>query len=508
MSNSYFISTAIPYVNGAPHIGHALEYIETDAMARYQRLKGADVYFLSGSDENSLKNVQAAEAAGITVKELVDKNSRLFYNFGELLNISFNGFIRTTEKRHFEGAQKLWSLCKKEDIYKKKYRGLYCVGCEAYYTEDELDNGLCPEHRKAPEVVEEENYFFALSNYEKELEELVASDTLKIIPGFRKNEVLGFIRNGLEDFSISRDHKRAHGWGVPVPGDPSQIMYVWVDALSNYITGLDFATEGELYRRYWLQPDNSKRQVVHVIGKGILRFHAIYWIALLLSAGVPLPTQEFIHGYITLEGEKMAKSTGNVLNPVELVEKFGVDPVRYFFLGAVSSYHDGDFSEERFINVYNSELANGVGNLFSRTLAMAEKYCSGAVPERSEDPFNTSAFWENYTEKMEAFDFQGAVREISSLVSACDLKISQEKPWAMVKEGKDPSTLLYSILETMRHIALALLPVIPESAEKLLGQLNINPVSLSALDQEQPWGKLEPGTKVTKGSAIFPKLQA
>src|SRR3989344_575551 len=256
----FYITTAIPYVNAAPHIGHALEFVQTDVIARYHRLLGDETFFLSGTDENALKNVQAAEKAGVPVKQLVDQNSQIFYNLKNALNISFDDFIRTTEERHIKGAQRLWKACAK-DIYKKQYRGLYCVGCETFYTEKELVEGKCPEHGTTPETVEEENYFFKLSNYQGRLKKLIESDELKIIPETRKNEVLSFINQGLEDFSISRSKERAKGWGVPVPGDPSQVIYVWFDALSNYINGLGYAEDGEPFKKYWLE--NSNR--IHVI---------------------------------------------------------------------------------------------------------------------------------------------------------------------------------------------------------------------------------------------------
>jgi len=311
MAKKFYITTAIPYVNAAPHVGHALEFVQTDVIARYHRLLGEDVHFQSGSDDNALKNVQAAEEKKIPVEKFVKQNSDKFYQFKNenILNISFDDFIRTTEKRHIDGAQALWKACKKEDIYKKKYKGLYCLGCEVFLTEKDLVDGKCPEHKKKPEIVEEENYFFRLSKYQDWLEKLISSDKLKIIPKTRKNEVLAFIRRGLEDFSISRTKERAHGWGVPVPGDPNQIIYVWFDALANYITALDWHKKGKLYQKYW--PAD-----VHVIGKGITRFHAIYWPVMLKSADIPLPKSEFVHGYITVEGEKISKSLGNIIDPL------------------------------------------------------------------------------------------------------------------------------------------------------------------------------------------------
>ena len=503
MSKTFYISTAIPYVNAKPHIGFALELVQTDAVARYQRLQGKEVFFLSGTDENSLKNVQAAEKADKPVKEYVDEYYKYFYNLKDTLNISFDDFIRTTEERHFKGAQKLWSSFKPEDVYKKKYKGLYCVGCEAFYKEEELIDGKCPEHKTAPEVVEEENWFFKLSNYQEKLRKLIKNDTIKIIPETKKNEWLAFIDRGLEDFSISRSVQRAHGWGVPVPGDETQIMYVWVDALSNYITALDYEHEGENFKKFWQKAEER----LHVIGKGIGKFHVLYWPAMLLSAGVDLPTQEFIHGYLTVEGEKISKSLGNVIDPEEVVEKYssassprvGTDAVRYYLLGAVSAYQDGDFSIARFEEFYTAHLVNGVGNLTSRILTMLEKYSNNKIPEKVNDIFDTHNFWKDYSVAFRNYEFDAVVALINELVGECDQKITLETPWAKAKVGEDISVLLYQLAECLRIIAVALLPIIPGTAEKILKQLGTE-------EKARNWGGLKKGDIIKRGEILFPRL--
>lgn len=456
-----FISTAIPYVNGAPHIGHALEFVETDIIARFHRLEGREVFFLSGTDDNALKNVQAAEAVHMNVSQYVAEQAAAFENLGETLNASNDDFIKTSQdKRHFPGAQKLWSACKSEDIYKKKYKGLYCVGCEEFKTEKELVNGECPEHPgKKLEEVEEENYFFKLSNYQKQLEDLIASDRLRILPLSRKNEALSFIRGGLEDFSISRSSSRARGWGVPVPGDSNQIMYVWFDALANYITALNYAEEGELYQKFWKEGER-----VHVIGKGINRFHTIYWPAMLLSAGVPIPSAVFIHGYITVDGQKMSKSVGNVVDPFDVISEWGTDAFRFYFSKEVSPFEDGDFSFTKFSESYTAHLANGLGNLASRVIKMAHSYNVSLV----EQDFKDSHLYVPWKEALEAFDIQRAANLIWEEIGAIDKAIGETEPFKLVKTNPEEAKALVGEYYTRLFVLSKLLsPFLPETAKKL-----------------------------------------
>ena len=374
----WYITTSIPYVNAPPHLGFALEAVQADALARFHRQRGYDVRFLTGTDENSLKNVRAAAAQGVQTETLVARNAAAFARLRGPLALSFDDFIRTSvDPRHRPGVQRLWSACAGAgDLYKRAYRGLYCVGFEQFYRPAEVVDGVCPEHGRRLEEVAEENYFFRLSRFQGPLTELIETNRLRIEPEKRRTEVLRWLEAGLEDFSVSRVRDRSRGWGIPVPGDPSQVIYVWFDALGNYITALDYAEDGELYRRYWREGVER----IHVIGKGITRFHALYWPAMLLSAGVPLPSKILVHGYVTVAGCKIGKSLGNVIDPVALSEQFGPDAVRYYLLRHVRSGDDTDFTFERLRQAHDSELADQLGNLARRALRMLERYCDARVP--------------------------------------------------------------------------------------------------------------------------------
>lgn len=461
MNKKFYLTTAIPYVNARPHIGHALEFVQADCVARYHKLLGEAVTLLSGADENSLKNVQAAEKEGLTTQKLCDRNSLYFQNLAGTLNVSFDIFQRATEEKHFKSSQKLWQLCEKSgDIYKKSYTGLYCVGCEVFYTEDELENGLCPEHKVKPETISEENHFFKLQKYQKQLEKLIASDQLQITPETRKNEALGFIRSGLTDFSISRTLKRAKGWGVPVPKDPDQIMYVWFDALNIYQTGVGFNWNEEHYKKWW--PAD-----LHVIGKGILRFHAVYWPAILLSAGLPLPKSLFVHGYVTAEGQKMSKSLGNVIDPFDLVKKYGTDPVRYYLLREIPAYGDGDFSERRFKEIYNADLANGLGNLVARVAKLASqakiKLVGIDLDWPSQNPKITK-----YIKFLDEYQFNEALSFVWAKITETNREIDAQKPWEL--KGNKLEEVLTSLCDKILEITILLKPFLPETAEKIQKQ--------------------------------------
>lgn len=459
MNKPFFITTAIDYVNAAPHVGHAVEKVLTDVLARYHRLSGDETYFLTGSDENSLKNVQAAEKAGRPTEEFVAENAESFKALAQSLDLSFDQFIRTTEGRHFEGAKKMWEAFNPADIYKKKYKGLYCVGCEEFKSEKDLVDGKCPDHQKEPEVVEEENYFFKLSNYQDKLLKLIEENEIKIYPDYRRNEVLSFIKMGLEDFSISRSVERARNWGVPVPGDESQIMYVWVDALSNYITALDYATDGDLYQKFW----KGESERVHVIGKGILRFHAIYWPAMLLSAELPLPTTIYAHEYLTINGQKMSKSLGNVIYPNELVEKFGIDGTRYLLLTALPYSKDGDLSWEKMTEKYNADLANGLGNLVSRVVKL-----SGPLNNLRNLEAKNEEYPKYVAELLNEYKLADAIEWIWEKIREANKVVDENKPWELVKTNPEQlEVVMKNLVGLVGYIGFALEPFLPETAKKI-----------------------------------------
>lgn len=458
----FYITNAIPYVNAKPHIGHALEFIQSDVVARYHRLIGDDVLLLCGGDENAIKNVQAAEKAGEPIQSFVDKNNELFEALTKALHIKFDIWQKGSNKQHFQASQELWDKCDKNgDIYKKTYTGLYCVGCELFYEPNELnENGECYEHPgKKLEEVSEENYFFALSKYQKQLEELLGTDQIKIIPSYRKNEMLSFLKQGLKDISISRSNERAKNWGVPVPGDDSQRMYVWFDALNIYQSGIGFGSDEKRYKKWW--PAD-----VQMIGKGILRFHSIYWPAFLLSAKLALPKSIFVHGYLTIDGQKMSKTLGNVIDPAEMIEKYGGDTVRYYLLKEISPTGDGDFSEAKLREVYNADLANGLGNLVARIAKLCER--SGFTFEKSDKDTSSHPVFE----QLQEFNFNEAIKiiwqgEIES-IRWLDQQINEQKPWKL--EGEELKQALIKYVETLRFLAKLLQPFLPETSQKILEQ--------------------------------------
>jgi methionyl-tRNA synthetase len=496
MPEKYYVTTPIFYVNDKPHLGHFYTCLLADTLARHHRMRQEDVFFLTGTDEHGAKISQAAAKAGLPPQEFADRTSARFSMLVDDLGISNDDFIRTTEERHILAAQELWRRASANGkIYKKKYSGLYCVGCEAFKTEKDLVEGKCPDHKTAPETLEDENYFFRLTDYKEELERFFKSRPDFVVPPGRFNEVREWV-NDLEDVSISRSRRQLQ-WGIPVPDDADQVMYVWFDALTNYLAATGFPDER--YKTRW--PAD-----VHVIGKEISRFHAVLWPAMLWAAGLPAPMQVAVHGHISVEGQKMSKSLGNVIDPIEFTSKNGLEPVRYFLLREMPFTSDGDFSAARFRERYEGDLANGIGNLVSRVLAMIEKYEGGIVPAVS--PGEIGQTWLSYQNHIDNYEFHLALSDIWDVIGSADKLVNDREPWVLAKTDKaELSKLLYVLAETIRHIGVMLWPFMPETAENILARVGCSEsISREPLSELQQWGVLKPGTKVSKGEALFPRL--
>lgn len=481
MPEKFYVTTPIYYVNDRPHIGHAYTTITADFLARYYRARGKETFFLTGTDEHGQKNVEAAEEAGKTLEELSDENSAKFKELKESLNLSWDGFIRTSDKeRHWPGAEELWKRLEASgDIYEDEYEGLYCIGCEAFVTEKELVDGLCPIHKKKPEVLKEKNLFFKLSKYTDEIASKIESRELEVLPETRKNEILSFIKSGLKDISFSRPKEKL-SWGIPVPGHENQTMYVWCDALSNYISAIGFGRDDKEFRKWW--PAEA-----HIIGKDILRFHSAIWPGMLLSAGLPLPKSIYVHGFITIEGEKMSKSLGNVIDPNNLVKKYGADALRYYLLREIPSQEDGNFSKERFEERYRADLANGLGNFASRVSTLAEE--AGEMKNADVDKEITSEVEnarENMNNAVSQFRIHEAVSVAWSLIHFGDGYIDKKKPW----ESKDPR-VIFNLVVLLDNIASFVAPVVPGAAEKITNAIK--------------WGPKDT-LRVKKIEALFPRL--
>ncbi len=518
-NDTWYITTSIPYVNATPHIGFALEMIQADVYARYRRERGYDVRFQAGADENSLKNVQAAKAAGLDTEHLVAQNAAEFQNLRHSLNLTTDDFIRTsTDLRHLAAVQKIWSACwANGDIYKKFYRGKYCIGCEQFYKPSELVKGLCPDHQTKPIEIAEENYFFRLSNFQNQLRDLLQSKNLKVHPAHRRNEVLAWIDRGLEDFSISRASTRAHGWGITVPGDPNQVIYVWFDALVNYISALGYGSNEAELERYWRR--SHRRD--HIIGKGISRFHALYWPAMLLSAGLTLPTDIFVHGYVTVDGRKISKSVGTVIDPNSLVDEFGSDVLRYFLLRHIRSTEDGDYSLERFKTAYRSELAGQFGNLAHRTITMIHQYCHGVIPtpalSQSEPGALVRAIPDliaSVDRHLEDYSFHEALAAIWTYIALANKYVNVQQPWTLAKHQVDRedvnqieedrsllNTCLYQLVAALKAIAVLIAPFLPKASAQLLQQLGC----AGDISLEQITNSLA-GNKIGPAKPLFPPL--
>ncbi len=500
--SKFYVTTPIYYVNDVPHLGHAYTTIAADVIARYKRLKGYEVFFLTGTDEHGQKIEKAAKAKGISPKELADSVVVNFKKLWERFNISYDHFIRTTDDYHERVVQEIFQrLYEKGDIYLGEYEGWYCTPCESFWSKSQLIEGkCCPDCGRPVERLKEKSYFFRLSTYQDKLLKFYEDNPDFVMPEFRMNEVKAFVKQGLEDISISRTTFR---WGIPVPFDNEHVIYVWFDALFNYVSGIGYSTDQEKFEKFW--PAD-----LHIIGKDILRFHAIYWPAFLMAAGVEPPKRVFAHGWWTVEGRKMSKSLRNVVDPNRLIDAYGADAVRYFLMREVPFGLDGDFSHKALAHRINGDLANDLGNLLYRVLTMTIKYSDGVVPEPTED---RDRELENLCKKMiEDVDryldkqaFNRALESIWEVIRAANKYVDVKAPWSLYKENKreELGNVLYNLLETLRLVAVLLYPFMPVKMDEMLSQLG---VESTPTVKDVAWGVLVPGTKVKKGKPLFPKL--
>jgi len=478
MKKKFYITTTLPYVNAEPHLGFALEIVQADVIARHKTLEGFDVFFNFGTDEHGQKIYQAAQRAGKEPQQYCDEYATKFNSLKEALNLSYTNFIRTTDKHHIKAAQEFWKLCDKNgDIYKKNYPVKYCVGCELEKTDSELINGRCPLHPdKDLEVREEENYFFKWSNYQQKLLDLYESQPDFVVPEKRFNEIKNFVRSGLQDFSISR-LKEKMPWGVPVPGDPDHVMYVWFDALVNYISAIDWPNDLDKFESFW--------PAIQVAGKDNLRQQSAMWQTMLMSAGLKPSKQIWIHGFITNEGQKMSKSLGNVVNPLDLIKQYGTDAVRYYLLKYIHPFEDSNFTIESFKEVYNADLANGLGNLVSRTAQMIEQYLKGKVQiswEGIESHKKTAQFQE-IKRLIEEYKFNFALQMVDVYINNSNQTIEATKPWKLWEEGKidKVSFILSEVAGRILIIAEHLKPFVPFTAEKIIKQFTARKIKKEEL---------------------------
>lgn len=511
MSDTFYVTTPIYYVNDVPHLGHAYTTVAADLVARFRRMQGRPVHFLTGTDEHGQKVARTAEAKGLSPKEWTDQMVPRWTEVWDALHISHDDFIRTTEERHEGPVGKfVQELYDRGEVYLGSYEGLYCVGCEAFKQPDELIDGLCPDHKVAPEVVKEENYFFRLSQYADRLIELYETDERSVMPEARRNEVLGKVRQGLDDLSISRV---SFDWGVPLPWDERHVIYVWVDALQNYITAVGYGQDGPMFEDTW--PAD-----IHFIGKDILWFHAVIWPAMLMAMDMPLPRTVFAHGFLQVGGEKMSKSTLTGISPHELIETFGVDGFRYYFMREISFGLDGSFSWESMVARYNSDLANDFGNLGSRVLSMIGRYLEGVVPEPPSDDEVGQAerdlfdvFERSFAGMEAAIDAVApheALKAAWAFVRKANAYVEEVTPWSLAKDPGQRRRLeivLYVLADALRLLALMNAPALPVSCAELWRRLGLegDVTEQTYADQARP-GLLPPGAKVTVGPPLFPRL--
>ena len=506
----FYITTPIYYPNDVPHIGHAYNAVATDFIARFHRLRGDDVFHLTGTDEHGLKLQRAAEEQGRTAQQWVDEMEPRWREVWARLDIAYDDYIRTTEARHTAAVVKLLQAVHdngRDDIYLGTYEGLYCVSCELYYTEDELIDGLCPIHERPVERMTEENYFFRLSAYADRLLEHYERTPSAVEPETRRNEVLSLIRGGLQDFSISRT---SFDWGIPLPWDPKHVCYVWFDALTNYLTAAGYADDPDRFARVW--PAD-----IHSIGKDILRQHAIYWPAMLIAGGVEVPTQVWAHGYLTVGGKKMSKTNATGIHPFELLEQFGVDSYRYYFMREIPFGQDGSFSWESMIDRHNADLANGLGNLASRILAMLATGFDGVVPQPTIDdaesdlPTVTSDAASRFEALMLNVELAPALAAVWDIVDRANHYLVEKEPWKLAKDESrrdELGSVLYASAETLRILAVLTFPIMPRAASVLWSQLGIpEPLEDQRLPGSAVWGGLVSGTRTRKGESLFPRLE-
>lgn len=462
----FYLTNAIAYVNAGPHMGHALEAVQGDVLTRYHRMIGDDVRFLVGTDEHGSKVEQVAKEKGLTPQDLADINSALFRDMHGLFGCANDDFIRTTDAHHVRAAQKMWRKIEEAGkFYDKEYEGKYCTGCEAFILDKDLVDGKCVIHLREPQILKEKNIFFKLSDYSDAIKEKVKSGELVIKPESRRNEFLSLLEEGLQDVSFSRP-KKTLSWGIEVPGHDDQVMYVWCDALTNYISAIGYEEEGEMFKKWW--PAD-----VHLIGKDIIRFHCGIWIGMLMAAGLPLPKAVYVHGFITSEGQKMSKSLGNVVDPLELINEWGKDPVRYYLLREIPSDDDGDFSRERFAVLYRDELQNTIGNLVRRVVTLCVKNFDGKLEvQEGEVATELKAAWSRYHECFLDFDIKGALEAMVELARFANKYTDEQKPWELAKTDKARlEVVLGNLITLCKALGEMLVPVIPESAQKILDQV-------------------------------------